>query len=156
MSSLELQSTGEAYRNFIYSIKSKATKTTYVKALKQFMEYRRVTSLEELLDGVPKLIQSFIIEWIIDLKERRKLSYSSISLYSGALRHFYDMNDITLNWKKIKSFLGEHIKTIRDRPYYRDEIRRLLNSCTDQRLKIVILLVKSVDSENHSAMSWNV
>jgi hypothetical protein len=143
MTSQEALFSGDTYRNFIYSIKSKATKTAYLKALKQFMQYRNVATVEELIRGEPKLIQSFIIEWIIDLKERRKLSYSSISLYCGALRHFYDMNDVTLNWKKIKSFLGEHVKSIKDRPYTRIEIQHLLEACSDQRLKIVILLMSS-------------
>jgi integrase len=143
MASQEALFSGDAYRNFIYSIKSKATKTAYLKALKQFMQYRKVTTVEELLRGEPRLIQSFVIEWIIDLKERRNLSYSSVSLYSGALRHFYDMNDVTLNWKKIKNFLGEHVKTVKDRPYTRSEIRHLLDYCSDQRLKIIILLMCS-------------
>jgi uncharacterized membrane protein len=136
MASQEALFSGDAYRNFIYSIKSKATKTAYLKALKQFMQYRKVTTVEELLRGEPRLIQSFVIEWIIDLKERRNLSYSSVSLYSGALRHFYDMNDVTLNWKKIKNFLGEHVKTVKDRPYTRSEIRHLLDYCSDQRLAL--------------------
>lgn len=34
-----------------------------------------------------------------------------------AIRHFYDMNDIvSINWKKVHSFEGEHEKEVEDRP----------------------------------------
>jgi integrase len=52
------------------------------------------------------------------------------------------MNDIAgFNWKKICSFIGENIKTVRDRPYTREEISKLLDAAQDKRLKITILLM---------------
>jgi len=52
------------------------------------------------------------------------------------------MNDIAgLNWKKISSFIGENIKTIKDRPYTKEEISKLLDATQDKRLKIAILLM---------------
>ena len=52
------------------------------------------------------------------------------------------MNDIAgLNWKKIGSFIRENIKTVKDRPYAREEISRLLDDSQDKRLKIAILLM---------------
>ena len=109
----EILFSGEAYRNFVYSARSVATKNSYTKALRQYMKFKGLTDCEQLLKGEPKLIQSNIIEWLIYLKEGQNLSCASISLYCTALHHFYDMNDITgLNWKKIGSFIGENIKTV--------------------------------------------
>ena len=106
------------------------------------MKFKRLTDCEQLLTGELKLIQSNFIELLIHLKEVQNLSYASISLYCTALHHFYDMNDITgLNWKKIGSFIGENIKTVKDRPYTREEISRLLDASQDKRLKIAILLM---------------
>jgi integrase len=133
---------GEAYRNFVCSARSVATKNSYTKALRLYMKFKGLTDCEQLLKGEPKLIQSNIIEWLIYLKEVQNLSYASISLYCTALHHFYDMNDIAgLNWKKIGSFIGENIKTVRDRPYTREEISKLLDAAQDKRLKIAILLM---------------
>lgn len=51
------------------------------------------------------------------------------------------MNDIAgLDWKKIGSFIGENIKTVKDRPYTIEEINKLLDAAQDKRLKIAILL----------------
>ncbi|MFI5405823.1 MAG: tyrosine-type recombinase/integrase [Nitrososphaerales archaeon] len=133
---------GEAYRYFVNSARSMATKNAYTKALRLYMRFKGLTDCEQLLKGEPKLIQSNIIEWLIHLKEVQNLSSASITLYCTALRHFYDMNDITrLNWKKISSFIGENIKTIKDRPYTREEISKLLDAAQDRRLKIAILLM---------------
>jgi hypothetical protein len=47
---------------------------------------------------------------------------------TAALKHFYEMNDITLNnWKKINRFIGEKARTIQDRAYTKEEIRRMLD-----------------------------
>jgi integrase len=119
-----------------------ATKNSYTKALRLYMKFKGLTDCEQLLKGEPKLIQANIIDWLIHLKEVQNLSYASISLYCTALHHFYDMNDIAgLNWKKIGSFIGENIKTVKDRPYTKEEISKLLDAAQDKRLKIAILLM---------------
>lgn len=38
---------------------------------------------------------------------RKNRSYAMVSLYLGAINKFYAMNDIILNMKKIRSFMGE-------------------------------------------------
>jgi integrase len=54
------------------------------------------------------------------------------------------MNDnSTLHWKKIGNFIGENVKTVKDRPYTRDEIGKLIDAANDKRLKITILLMCS-------------
>jgi integrase len=53
------------------------------------------------------------------------------------------MNDIvTLNWRKIKSYQGEHVKVAEDRPYNHNEIQTLLSHATF-RNKAIILLMSS-------------
>lgn len=140
----DIDFSGEAYRNFIYSAKTEATRNSYRKALRQYMIFRHVTTCDELLQGEHKLIQSRIIDWLIYLREKKKLSAASVTAYCAALRHFYDMSDISdINWKKIRSFIAEPVKTVRDRPYTREEIKVLLDAANDKRLKITILLMCS-------------
>jgi integrase len=61
---------------------------------------------------------------------------------AAALKHFYEMNDIVLNWKKINRFVGEKMRTVKDRPYTREEIRKMLDKC-DERKRVMILLLAS-------------
>jgi hypothetical protein len=37
---------------------------------------------------------------------------------------FFGMNDITLTKKKINLYLGDHTKTIKDRAYTKEEIKK--------------------------------
>jgi len=64
---------GEAYRNFVCSARSEATKNAYTKALRLYMKFKGLTDCEQLLTSELKLIQSNIIEWLIHLKEVQNL-----------------------------------------------------------------------------------
>jgi uncharacterized membrane protein len=56
-----------------------------------------------------------ISDFIIYLRKRGNAA-ASVSLYIAAINKFYTMNDVTtLNWKKVKSFMGEHEKVAEDR-----------------------------------------
>jgi integrase len=56
--------------------------------------------------------------------------------------HFYAMNDITLNRKKIGRYVPENIRKHTDRTYTREEITRLLEFC-DLRDRSIVLLFAS-------------
>lgn len=121
------QDSALAYRNFVETCRSPATRHSYVKALRYFMDYLRLTpeAYDRLLDQDPKIIQMNICDYISHL--RKTLAPGSISTYVAAIRKFYAMNDITtLNWDKIHSFEPEQEKQAEDRPYTHSEILTLI------------------------------
>ena len=63
----------------------------------------------------------------------------SVSLYLAAIIHFYEMNDVTIKWKKLKKFKAKHYNIIEDKPYTREQIKKLLDAAT-LRDKCFILL----------------
>jgi site-specific recombinase XerD len=111
----------DVYSNFITSIKSAVTKKIYQYNLRLFMEFCNINKFEELIGR-----QNQIIPYLMSLREK-KLSYNSISTRLNAIYHFYDMNDVSLNKKKIKMFKGEYIRKVVDRAYTREEIKKILN-----------------------------
>lgn len=133
---------GEAYRNFVKTLRSPHTKKTYISALTTLIKYKKFTNANQLLLEETKLTQSSIIECILYLKETKGLSSQTLTVFTAALKHFYNMNDIILNWKKINSFIGEFIRTVKDRAYTRKEIEKVLEKC-DERKKVMILLQSS-------------
>jgi integrase len=141
--SLVVNLSGEAYRNFIHSISSPYSRSMYIHIIKNYMAYRMVSDIDDLLNKDPKLLQSHIIDYLIDLKTTRNLSPKSRRLYATALRHFYDMNDITLNWKKITSFIGDNYKTVNDRPYTHEEIKNMLDKASERDRVIIFLMCSS-------------
>jgi integrase len=56
--------------------------------------------------------------------------------------HFYSMNDVVLNRKKIGRHVGEYIRKQKDRAYTTEEFHRLLEFC-DERSKALVLLLYS-------------
>jgi integrase len=141
MQQTDLTITGEAFDNFVNTVKSPATKAQYIKAIMNYMKFLKVSTLEELLKGDAKLIQARIISFVMSHREKG-LSTSLIQLRLSALKHFYSSNDMTLNWDKIYSFIGQPTKKHKNRPYKRDEIARML-SVSMQRDRLIILLLTS-------------
>jgi len=126
----------DAYSNFINSIKSEVTKQVYEYNLKLFMEFCGVDKFEDLIGR-----QNEIIPYLMSVREK-KLSYNSISTRLNAIYHFYDMNDISLNKKKIKMFKGEALRKVVDRAYEHEDIKKILD-VSDLRIKTIVLLMAS-------------
>ena len=94
---------------------------------------------DKLLDKDVKLIQMNISDFISHLKVDH--SAACVSAYVAAISKFYTMNDITtLNWKKIKSFMGEQEKVAEDRPYTHSEIQTLIAHTTPRNRAIILLM----------------
>jgi integrase len=85
-----------------------------------------------------------IIEYVMYLRNHRKVSPSTIRVYAASLKHFFEMNDfIGINWKKISKYMGEFFTVAEDRPYTRDEIGKLVNAAHSLRDKAIIYLLSS-------------
>ncbi len=134
----------KTFQDLAALISSPSTVTVYKYALKKYMQYRKVSNIDELLnaDRDIKLIQSSIISYLVYLKQDRKTSYSFRNVQYSAIKHFYRMNEIELNWFKISKYLGEPTKVVRDRSYTTEEIQHILTKC-DERMRVVILLLAS-------------
>ncbi|HZD36081.1 MAG TPA: hypothetical protein VE130_12825, partial [Nitrososphaeraceae archaeon] len=72
----------EAYRRFISSLPSEASKNIYSTWLHYFMDWMRIEREEydRLLDHDPRMLQSKIIEYTIWMKDEKKLSSSSVKV----------------------------------------------------------------------------
>ena len=76
------------------------------------------------------------------LKDEEGYSFASLNTSLAAITLFFTMNDIIVNRKKIGKYLGEHIKTIKDRGYTHDEIKKMLD-VSDLKFKVFITLMAS-------------
>jgi integrase len=131
-----------AYRQFVETCKSPATRDLYVKALGYFMKYLRLgnNDYDKLLNKDVKLIQMDICDFITAFKSDH--SSAAVCTYVAAINKFYSMNDVILNWKKINSYQGERVKIAEDRPYTHSEIQTLIGH-TVARNRAIILLMSS-------------
>jgi integrase len=140
------------YQNFINSIRAEETKKKYSHALDKYIEFLGLKKENSLInhdiyrllleEQDPRIIENKIINYIINLKNEG-YSSATISLRLAGIMHFYTMNDIVLNKKKIGKYLGEHKKTIKDRAYTREEINKILDACGNLKYKIVVTMMAS-------------
>ena len=133
---------GEAYRNFINSLDSEVTKSHYRHVFPYFMNFCNIDNYEEMLKFDQQKLEGIIRDYIIHLRQDKKLAPSSISSYLAAIRHFYEMNDIDLRWNKLKKFKAKLKTVVEDKPYTHDQIKTLL-AAASLRDKCIILLMAS-------------
>jgi hypothetical protein len=128
-----------AYLNFVNGLKSKETKITFSKLLFKYLDHLGLTkeNLADLLMNDVKILQNDLISYIIKLKDEG-YSYASMDLRLTAINTFFSMNDIIVNKKRISRYLGEHIKTVKDRAYTIEEIKRMVDA-SDIKFKFPVV-----------------
>lgn len=127
-------------------IQSPHTLIAYHRNFKHFMDYTKIHDLQVLLEYSPKIIESFIIDYIKHLRDVERLKRMSIEVHLAAILHFFDMNDFPISIasrKKFKKFLPPDESSQNDRPYTTEEIRQILDKCYDERSRVIILLMIS-------------
>lgn len=133
-----------AFRAFISTLKSKRTKDLYTLYLTKYYLLRpenRQLTMDQILSKTPKEIEYELIG-IVDEMRDVGLSYSSINLAIVSICHFFEINDVIINKKKINRLRGANIDKYEYRAYTTEEIAKLLNVC-DERMKAVVLLMAS-------------
>ncbi len=140
-----MQTTVDALKQFQDAIKSPRTKETYTLFLLSFQTYIKAPKCDMLLQKYSiKEMEMNIIEYILYLRDQRKVSPSTNRVNVAAIKHFFDMNDfVGINWKKVSKYMGEFYTVAEDRPYTREEIRQLVNAAHSIRDKAIILLLSS-------------
>lgn len=139
MQVLDIQS--KAYYNFINSIKSQSTRKSYTYCLEKFLVHYN-TDLDQFLKLSQDEMTNLIIKYLVD----NKISNQYKNLINSTLKHACEINDVVLNWKKIKKFIN-YEKTGnetngRDRGYTDIEIQKILEF-SDQRMRTAFLILAS-------------
>jgi integrase len=131
----------KAYFNFINSLNSESTRNSYKFCLEKFLIYYKL-DLTSFLELPTEEMSNLIIKYLVD----KKISRGYKNLVAAMLKHLCEINDVVLNWKKIKKFINSE-KTGnetngRDRAYTHKEIQKILDFC-DQRMKTIFLILAS-------------
>jgi integrase len=131
----------EAYFNFVNSINSDATRKNYEYCMSRFLKNCNL-DLESLLKLPQQELSNLIIKYLVS----QKISSQYKTVIMATIKHACDMNDVILNWKKIKKFIksektGNEISG-KDRGYTHEEIQKILDF-SDQRTKTAFLILCS-------------
>ena len=131
----------KSIRNFLKGFHTESTMQTYSKKLSCFLNYCNLEpdKLLSMSKKSPRKIQNIIIDYVEDRK--KQVSGSTLQLFKGALRHFFEMNDVEsgINWTKISKMIPHAKKTGNDRAPSIEEIRTMLD-LADLRIRCIILI----------------
>ncbi|HSA74311.1 MAG TPA: hypothetical protein VLD84_10195, partial [Nitrososphaeraceae archaeon] len=138
---MQILDQNDAYYNFINSLDSEYTKKYYKFCLEKFLSHYKLE-----LTSFLKLQQHEMTMLIIKYLVEEKISKQYKNLMSASLKHACEMNDVLLNWKKIKKFVNSektgNESNGRGRAYTHEEIQKILDFC-DQRVKTIFLILAS-------------
>ena len=136
-----LDENSQAFFNFINSIRAQPTKESYRFCLEKFLSHHGI-DLVSFLKLPQQDMTNLVIKYLVD----RKISKGYKRLVTSSLKHACEINDIVLNWKKIKKFISSgktgNETNGRDRGYTHEEIKKILDF-VDQRIKTAILILAS-------------
>ena len=94
---------------FEEAIKSEETRKMYQNCLNMFFKFHNITG-DKLLTIPKDEIQTMLEDYVFSRK-KMNLTRQSIRGYLHGIKLFLDMNDVVINWVKIKKFLPEASKT---------------------------------------------
>ena len=122
---------------FYSAIKSEKTKQQYEHYLNDFREYFLIKDYDKLSQMESKKLQEMIEDYIMYHKSQNK-SASFIAGKISALKLFFSMNDVLLNWDKLRKMLPEKKKLSGNQAYSTIQIQTLLKNTSNSTYKALI------------------
>ena len=132
---------GRAILLFESAIKSVQTRKVYGICLGKFLKWTGIKSFDELTALKPQTLQIMVEDYIIYL--RKHLNPNSIPPQFAPIELFFSMNDIALNWKKIRKLFPQTIQKTGRKAWTTDDIRKMLQNTSDIRNRALIHFLAS-------------
>jgi integrase len=141
--------------SFMYALKSSEARRQYPKRLKMLFDYLKLQgSLEEQAKHFSDYTEKKGIQWTQDSimifldfhKERvrkKELAAGTLKNYYRAAKLFCEMNDLTINWKRISKGLPRAKNSSNDRAPTIEEIRKLIEY-PDRRIRPIVYAMASI------------
>ena len=91
------------------------------------MQFCNVDNHQDMLLISESDLENRIRNYIIYLRHDRRLAPGTVSGYISPIAHFYEMNGLTLHWKRLKKFQAKNYSVVEDKPYSREQIKILVD-----------------------------
>jgi len=127
---------------FEHAINSEHTKKQYYYWLNRFLKFCKIQDYDSLLTISPNKLQTMVEDYVFKIKKTDQPSSVANSLSS--IQCFFSVNDVILNWDKIKRFLPkQETKTSGKRAYTNQEVKELLDRTSKPNHRALILVMAS-------------
>jgi len=121
---------------FENSIKSPATRKTYLYHLKKFLNFYHIKDYDSLAGIDQGKMQIMVEDFVMHLKKVNSPNNMNLSL--AAIKAFLDCNDVDLRWSKIKRLLPARVKKTGGEAWQTDEVAKMLTFTTELRTKTIV------------------
>ena len=123
------------------AIQTEATREAYLYQLEKFREWTKIKDYDSLLQAPQKQIQELLEDYVMYLK--KKVSPNSVPIYYAPIELFFVMNDVTINYKKLRKLFPKKIKKGNEQGYNKEQIRKIIKNTKTKRNKALVLLFAS-------------
>ncbi len=122
-------------------MKTEATRKSYMFQLDKFRKYYHLKDYDSILTIEPKKLQIMVEDYLFYLKKR--LSPSSVKQTFFPIELFLSMNDVTINFKKIRKMFPSIEKRVGDNAYTTKDIQNILKSDKSVRSRALVHVLAS-------------
>jgi len=126
---------------FENSLKSEQTREQYLYYLNRFIKHFNLKDFDSILKTDTKDLVTMLEDYVIDLKN--KVSPNTIPTQISPLQSFFEINDITINWKRIKKLFPARVKLTGRKAWTNADIKKMLEFVPDIRAKCLIHFLAS-------------
>jgi integrase len=126
---------------FHESLQSKHSRLAYTYLVKVFREYHDIKSFDAILEISHKEIQKMVETYVIHIK--KSINPNTVPTYMNPIKTFLEINDVDLNWRKIKRLYPNKIKRSGASAYQTKDVKRMLDVTAQIRNKAIIHFLAS-------------
>ena len=126
------------------AIKTEGTSKSYFYNLNRFRKHFKIKDFDSLLKIDSIKINEMIEDWLMFL--RKKVSPNSVPTMYYGIELFFSMNDIQINFKKLRRMLPASVKRSGAKPWKTEHIQKMLSVCRYKRDKAILLFLSSSGS----------
>ena len=117
------------------SLKTPRTKKLHTYYLDKYYLARpenKNLTLDQILSKSSKEIEYGILGITDEIKHTLNLSYATVALAMTSIIHFFEMNDVLVNKKRLEKFKGDNVAKFEYRSYTTEEISKLISLCDER------------------------
>jgi len=122
---------------FLASLKSPKTKEDYLRNLDRFRQYVGFDKFDDFVLRDSKEIQRLVEDYVLEMRENEHPNTLPTHYYP--IQSFLEMNDVSINFKKLRRLFPEKTKTAVERGWTTEEVQKMLSITTDLRTRALIL-----------------
>jgi len=126
---------------FLESLNSEESQKSYVFLVEKFIKYYKLKDFDSVIKIDKIELQKMVETYVIHLK--KKINPNSMKTYLNPIKTFLEINDIDLNWRKIKRLYPAKIKTSGSSAYSTEDIKKILDVTIQIRNKAIIHFISS-------------